>query len=282
MLPIDTGCSPQSEVFFYTAGEQTKEMFFYPLCVGHYFCDSTYRVQRNNFNSFLLIYIKKGTGYLITGNKRYLFHSEDVVIVDCYQPHTYATTKDSELMWFHFDGSNSRDYVRSIFGSNGPVCSVKNLLSFEKDLNRILLMVSSQISVNDILCSYYIVKLLTDILLSTAKPDKKNHTSEIIEDSISHINSHLSESLSLNQLSSRAGLSPYYFTRLFKKETGYTPHNYILQSRINIAKFYLKSSAYSVKEICYNSGFPTESSFCTTFKKICGMTPSEYRMDTYT
>lgn len=277
MRPIDAGCTEKSAVYFYTASETAKRTFFYPLCVGHYFCTKEYLVQRNNYDSFLLIYIKKGEGFLRIENKKYTFRKEDVVLVDCYKPHTYGATKDSEILWFHFDGCTSREYVEMIFGHSGPICSVRDLISFEKDLNRVLLMISTGCTVNDALCSYYIVKILTDLMLGSSKMLKEENSHSIIEDIISYINDNIREQLSLEALSKRAGLSPFYFTRLFKKETGYTPHEYIILSKVNIAKFYLKSTTYSIKEICFNSGFSSESSFCTTFRKVCGMTPSEYR-----
>lgn len=277
MRPIDTGCYPTSEVFFYTPGDQAKRTFFYPLCAGHYYCDSSYQVQRNNYDSFLLIYVKKGAGYLTIQNKTYPFHAGDLVSVDCYQPHIYGTTKDSEILWVHFDGSTSREYIQMLHSTGGPVCSLKNELRAEKELLNIIRIISSPEHINDALCSCSIVRIMTEALTSTENNREQDQTSRIIEDTISYISTHICEELPLQLLASRAGLSPFYFTRLFKKETGYTPHNYIIHSRINIAKFYLKSSNYSIKEICFNSGFPTESSFCTTFKKICKMTPGEFR-----
>lgn len=279
MRPIDSGCREDSNVYFYTASEQTKQTFFYPLCAGHYYCSSKYMVQRNNYDSFLLIFVKKGGGYLQLGDKRHPFHAEDIVLVDCYEPHEYATTRESELIWVHFDGATSREYVSSILASSGPVCSVKNLLSFEKDLNRLILMISSSTAVNDALCSYYLVKILTDILVSFPKHRTAETAPGIMEDIISYITNNICSPLSLEDLSGRAGLSPFYFTRVFKKETGHTPHEYIILSRINIAKFYLKSTSYTIKEICFNSGFSSESSFCSTFRRVCGLTPSEYRED---
>ena len=277
MRPLDAGCYPQSEVYFYTPGDQTRRTFFYPLCAGHYYCDSTYLVQRNNYDSFLLIYIKKGAGYLTVHEKAQPFTAGDLVCVDCYAPHTYGTTKDSEILWIHFDGSTSREYVQTLQNAGGSVCTLKNALVVEKELQNIIAGLSRQEPAGDALSSLGIIRILTEALLSRENSAIPCHSSNVIEDTISYISSHICEELPLQLLADRAGLSPYYFTRLFKRETGYTPHNYILHSRINIAKFYLKSSSFSVKEICFSSGFPTESSFCTAFKKICGMTPGEYK-----
>jgi transcriptional regulator GlxA family with amidase domain len=78
-------------------------------------------------------------------------------------------------------------------------------------------------------------------------------------------------------LAGRVSLSRYYFTRLFKKETGYTPHKYVLMARINAAKFYLKSSRLSIKEISASCGFANECGFCAAFRRIVGITPMVYR-----
>lgn len=279
MRPIDTGCLENSAVFFYTSGEQAKQTFFYPLCVGHYYCTKEYLVQRNNYDSFLLMYIKKGEGYLEIDKKKYSFHAEDAVLLDCYKPHLYTTTKDSEILWVHFDGSTSRNYYEMLISGCGPILSMWDPISFEKDLNRLFIMISRGTSVNDALCSYYIVKVLTDLLLHNNKMQsaEAEKTATAMEEIISYINNNIKSRLSLEELANRAGLSPFYFTRLFKKETGYTPHEFIILSRINIAKFYLKSTTYTIKEICFNSGFTSESSFCSTFRKVCHMTPSEYR-----
>ena len=85
------------------------------------------------------------------------------------------------------------------------------------------------------------------------------------------------QELSLEDLAAQAALSPFYFSRLFKRETGFSPHRYILAARIGNAKFLLQSTGDSVKRICFTVGFTSESSFCTAFKKETGLTPSEYR-----
>lgn len=279
MKPIDTGCYPESEVHFYTPGDQARRTFFYPLCAGHYYCDSTYQVQRSSYDSYLLMYIKKGAGHLTSPNATGSFHAGDLVTVDCYQPHSYSTTKDSEILWVHFDGASSREYVEAVKSDGSLICSLKDGMTAEKLLLNIINAIRSQEHRNDALCSCCIVRLLTEALLSKKDNQAYPPSAHVIEDTVSYISRHICEELPLKLLADRAGLSPFYFNRLFKKETGYTPHNYIIHSRIHIAKFYLKSSSYSVKEICFHSGFPTESSFCTTFKKICGMTPGEYRAE---
>lgn len=275
MKPFDAGCLPESDVYFYTATSQARETFFYPLCAGHYYCTPGYYVSRTNYDSYLLIYAKRGSGCLEAEGETFPFHEGQALLVDCYKPHTYYATGDLEIFWVHFDGATSRQYLSLIYQNLGHVADMKNLLAFEKLLDKLISMLSSS-NVSEPLCSKCLVQLLTEILISQDVSSKDSYSS-IIEDTIAFISNNIAGQLSLEELSGRVGLSPYYFTRLFKQETGYTPHEYVIHARINIAKFYLKSSAFPIKEICYNSGFSSESSFCSTFKKICGVTPTKYR-----
>lgn len=65
---------------------------------------------------------------------------------------------------------------------------------------------------------------------------------------------------------------------MFKRETGYTLREYLLNTRINAARFYLRTTHLSLKEIAYRCGYGSDSTFCTTFKRITGMTPLEYEI----
>ena len=92
-----------------------------------------------------------------------------------------------------------------------------------------------------------------------------------------YINEHFHEDISVDQLASLSGLSRYYFIRVFRQETGYTPHEYLVNRRMATARYLLKYSSLSSKEICFQSGFSGESVFCSAFRKQHGMTPQQYR-----
>ncbi|MCR5627211.1 MAG: helix-turn-helix transcriptional regulator [Lachnospiraceae bacterium] len=70
-----------------------------------------------------------------------------------------------------------------------------------------------------------------------------------------------------------ASLSPYYFSRLFKAETSFTPHQYVIETRISAAKYLLTSTSEPISQIAYKTGFPDESSFCACFRKKENVTP---------
>jgi AraC family transcriptional regulator len=90
-----------------------------------------------------------------------------------------------------------------------------------------------------------------------------------------YIHEHLSQDLKLLELSAIAQLSPYYFLRLFKQRMGITPHQYILQQRIEKAKHLLRHSQLSIAEIAVRTGFSDQSHLTRCFKRRVGITPKQ-------
>jgi AraC family transcriptional regulator len=94
---------------------------------------------------------------------------------------------------------------------------------------------------------------------------------------IDYINDNLGTQLSLNVLAAMLGMSPYYFERLFKQSVGDTPHQYILQCRIQRAKQLLRTTQLPIMEIAFQVGCKNHSHFSKLFRKLTGMSPRTYR-----
>lgn len=277
MITSEPGVLRDSDYYIYTASAQGARTFFYPVCTGHFRYSADYRLNRSSYDSFLIMFVKKGACSISVGSQTFPATENQIVMLDCYQPHSYSTSTGWEALWLHFDGSSSREYFQMIAEEHGPVITLNDTFRSEKYLNKIYQIFRSSSSVKEALVSQYITNILTELLVSRADSTRHSQQSDIIEETTAYMNEHLTEALTLEDLAARASLSPYYFTRLFKKETGFTPHEYLIAIRINSAKFLLKTTGISIKEICFCTGFGNESSFCTTFKKWECMTPSEYR-----
>ena len=83
--------------------------------------------------------------------------------------------------------------------------------------------------------------------------------------------------LSLDELSKELDISPYYFSKLFKEETGSNFVEYLTNLRMSRAKELLKDERCSMKEICLEVGYSDPNYFSRIFKKNFGVTPTEYR-----
>jgi AraC-like DNA-binding protein len=91
-----------------------------------------------------------------------------------------------------------------------------------------------------------------------------------------YIREHLSDNISLGELSCEAGLSPFHLTRVFARTTGLPPHAYLIQTRISRARKLLEDGM-SIADIALDLGFADQSHFHRKFKSIVGITPSAYR-----
>lgn len=94
---------------------------------------------------------------------------------------------------------------------------------------------------------------------------------------LAFIDDYYTTPLKLDQISRAANFSPFHFIRLFRKAYHRTPHQYLINKRIEKAKELLANSDWSVTEICFEVGFESPASFSTLFRKIVGWAPSVYR-----
>lgn len=92
-----------------------------------------------------------------------------------------------------------------------------------------------------------------------------------------HIEQHFGESITVGCLAELAFTSESTLNRLFKQETGLTPFEYLIETRVAKAKIMLKRKDISISNISFRCGFNSNSHFTSCFKRITGASPSEYR-----
>ena len=83
--------------------------------------------------------------------------------------------------------------------------------------------------------------------------------------------------LDLDAISQQACLSRYHFLRLFRNTFDTTPHQYLIQRRIEKAKELLRWRELSVTDICFEVGFQSLGSFSALFRRCVGAAPVSYR-----
>ena len=100
---------------------------------------------------------------------------------------------------------------------------------------------------------------------------------DIMQRALSYIRNHYGEHITLDEVARAVHLSPSYFSRLFKLETGKTFSEYLQDIRIDQAKGYLRRWDYPMADIAEQTGFFDQSHFIKAFKQATGMTPGLYR-----
>lgn len=108
---------------------------------------------------------------------------------------------------------------------------------------------------------------------------RRGLTRERLRHVIEYVDAHLSNELSLGELSGIACLNSYHFGRMFKVPTGQSVHQFILCRRIQRAKALLVKSGSSLAEVAAAVGFCGQSQFTTTFRRLMGVPPGLWRRE---
>jgi AraC family transcriptional regulator len=116
---------------------------------------------------------------------------------------------------------------------------------------------------------------------STARVPRSPHGVEMsarqLRAATEFIDAHIDQDLSLDKIAACAAMSPFRFSRGFRKATGQSPWRYVIVRRIERAKDLLRGSNHDLMEVAALTGFSTQSHFTDAFRRLCGTTPKRYR-----
>lgn len=98
-----------------------------------------------------------------------------------------------------------------------------------------------------------------------------------IEKAKEYINENFNRDISLFEISEYACVSPFHFSRIFKKFTSFSPHQYLQNIRLKHSEMLLKNGFAPIAEISFQAGFTSAEYFATVFRQKYGVSPSDYR-----
>jgi AraC family transcriptional regulator len=99
----------------------------------------------------------------------------------------------------------------------------------------------------------------------------------ILQRVLDKMRAELATDLDLHTIAAESGYSRTHFLRTFRASTGYSPHQWLTRLRIEEAKTLLQKASHSLIDIALDCGFSSHGHFSSTFRRIVGVTPREYR-----
>ncbi|MEH7013398.1 AraC family transcriptional regulator [Neobacillus niacini] len=277
--------------FFYrtythSSSEIAKKLWFFVHSVGWFVCKPTYDVQRDRLFDFQLKYVVSGKGKIEWHGRIFNVGPGDIFFLDLNQPHRYYADPNDpfEVFWVHFGGSQVEDYFHLLDINNTPVYQFHNLEETQELFHQLFEMFNLRQVGHEAKASAVITHILTNMIVMRMKggsPQSLLETPtypEPIQQVIYFMENHFIEPLKLEEIANEIMLSPYHFSRLFKRTTGYSVMEYLQKFRIKQAKYLLAKTDNSIGEIAEKTGFSDQSYFGKLFKRFEKQTPKEYRI----
>lgn len=238
--------------------------------------------QREKLDSFLFIIVLSGSGTFSYEGCNYFLEPGDHVFIDCKKLYSHKSSEDNpwELIWVHFNGvlmDQYYTYFTSI--TTTVVLHPKNPLEFDSILEHLMELTVQKRVDSEILVSHILNGLVTKILTLSDNQSVNNQstTSKKMEQIKSYIDKNFQKDFSLDILAQIFFTSKYHMSREFKKAYGDTVINYIINTRITHAKQLLRFTDMQIEDIGRKCGIKDRSYFNKVFRKIEGITASEYR-----
>ncbi|MDF2675318.1 MAG: AraC family transcriptional regulator [Clostridiales bacterium] len=162
-----------------------------------------------------------------------------------------------------------------------PDClAIKNISAVEILMRKMIGIYESEALGKELLLKAYLLELIHIVYTSLSEdysvPNKASNFQRI-KQAFDYINESYMKDISVQSLAALCNLSTNYFASLFKKQTGYSPMEYVIRVRIDNAKRLLLKNHSTISEIQQMVGFNDIHYFSFYFKKIERMSPSQYR-----
>jgi AraC family transcriptional regulator len=154
-------------------------------------------------------------------------------------------------------------------------------------LHQIAMLLSAELETGGVMGQLYVESLIQVLAIhllrhystvtQTITTGHRNLTHTQLQQAIDYIHSHLNQDLSLAELAGIINISPTYFASLFKQSMGIAPHQYVIQQRVEQAKFMLSKTDLAIADIALKVGFSSQSHLTYQLKRLTGMTPKQVR-----
>lgn len=262
------------------------------------FHDTSWSMEPNRHDSFEMVYIKNGLAVFEINGEPVHVGPNDIIIIKPGQYHKFIVRSESGcefiVLNFRFESRNKDDFSEVSlhdflnFVSNRETGAYISLKVSQKNeiitlLNRILRERDNSEIESEFMSHLLVLELF--VLLSRALKtewensisDKSPKLRQLIQISIGFIKNNYERDISLEDIARYVFLSPGYFIRAFKEETGTSPINYLLKIRIERAMELLSDTGDRIIDIALAVGFSSQQRFNEIFRKYTGMTPTHYR-----
>ncbi|MDY4515878.1 MAG: AraC family transcriptional regulator [Lachnospiraceae bacterium] len=254
---------------------------------GYEQCDPGHSFGPAARNHYLFHYIISGTGTLMADNSRgetqtYSIKSGQGFMLFPRQISTYIADQKIpwEYVWIEFDGLKVKEFLDlTDLSTDTPVYRSHSKYFREQMMNEMLYIVhhAQETPFHQIGHLYLFLDYLTRSSKSTRLVQSSKMSDYYIKEAIHYIEQNFQNNITIEEIASVCGINRSYFGKIFRKSTGRSPQEFLMNYRMVKATELLKLTSLSIAEIGSAVGYENQLHFSRAFKTIYGISPREWR-----
>ncbi len=278
--------TPSVTQYFHAPPEKYQHTDIYVTWAGHRYCEPTHNVGPRIMDSYKLVFVINGKGFVEFGNEKAIACEQGdlIIIFPKQRHHYYANPEDPwELMWVCINGEYCSTFLEDI-GITAEQHILHNALT--PAIQRTLLTIINSLGYTEdslrLVATGNIYILFSYLMQVTNK--QKKLTDQYRQDAavwkaIRFIEENYHLDLDVNMLCRHVNYSRSYLSRIFRAETGMTIPEYANKIRVQHAKTLLADTKIPMREVATSVGISDPFYFSKIFKAFSGQSPSSYRND---
>lgn len=269
LCEFGTDCLGTEEIYY--VNETHQNHIINISLAGLTLPDSRYRIYKAA-DAYVFEYVCEGMGHIVHGEKTYDVAAGDFYLlprrINCfyYADHLQPFKKK----WFNISGS----LISSLLDVHG--IDKTNVFVKKVNVENLFDAILSAISVpteKDSSISHYLLSLINTI--SEHRNDTQNQN--LIHSIVQYLDHNIRSQIRLDDVAKQFHISRAHLIHIFKIEFGLTPYDYFLKQKIKVAEKLIRESDMQIQQIASELAFSDSHHFSTSFKKIHGISPTEYR-----
>jgi len=267
-----------SERFIYKRAPRTDTPFYVELA-GETFPHKKYHISVWPSDAYVYEYILSGKGFLNIDGIEYPIKAGDFCMISDHKHcEYYADPHDPyHKIWVNCNGKLNRSLCQGLHLDLAFIIfHFPKAESYLRSIHQTLTDPSLYLHERETACAALLLSLLSDV--NKEMHEEKNKQGQYMPEKIlKYIDDHICEPLTLDKIEKEFFISHTHLNRIFTKEYGISPHQYIIQQRTNLACTMLTNTDLSISAIALHLSFSDEHYFSYTFKKETGFSPRQYR-----
>ncbi len=263
--------------YYIPQSADNSEFLYCPVSVGYFNCKPAYRVERHNYNNYLVIVMLSGSLSYTCLRGSGIVRPGYALLLDCHHPHSYRANGKCAFLFLHFNGAQSKSIYTFIESTMGNVLRLKSSCSVNESIADIMNCMEHGKRIPHADASLFVYGVLMQLLSADPVQNEGSTGHPTIDQALDYIHQHLAEKITVQDIAESIGYSESYFARKFIDVVGTTPYKFVLKCRLERAQQLLQTTSLSIQEISIQTGFNSIANFSYAFKKEVGVSPLEFR-----